>query len=49
MFLKWKKTTTKKIKAKWMKKSIVMKSNEIYMCLEFLHSFFETDDWCFIL
>ena len=32
-----------------MKKSIVMKSNEIYMCLEFLHSFFETDAWCFIL
>merc|ERR1711982_291366 len=27
MFLKWKKTTTTKIKAKWMKKSIVMKSN----------------------
>ena len=26
-----------------------MKSNAIYMCLEFCQSFVETDAWCFIL
>ena len=38
-------TMKKKIKVKWTKKSIVMKSNEFYMCLESSQSFVETNAW----